>query len=107
MIMMLISSNLIRTAMSRRVLMQFNVDFDQYDISAAFDDKYVWKKMKKRSKYIHCRDGQEWESVKAVCGRLLLILSPALINQDFWPRWILHNFHDGCEEYRCWHSVNC
>ena len=45
MIMMLISSNLIRTAMSRRVLMQFNVDFDQYDISAAFDDKYVWKKM--------------------------------------------------------------
>jgi len=32
------------------------------------------------------RDVQEWHSVKAVCGRLLLILSPALLAQDYWPR---------------------
>ena len=34
------------------------------------------------------RDVQEWHSVKAVCGRLLLILSPALLAQDYWPRWL-------------------
>jgi len=32
------------------------------------------------------RDGQEWHSVRAVCGRLILVLSPALLAQDYWPR---------------------